>query len=69
MNQQLMPNKYYPGDVVSAKVDPDLKLVVRRYIDRIYYCQIQNDLKRKDLVYFERELVENPLLLSKNNKV
>lgn len=68
MSKQFVQNKYNPGDVVFAKVDPTLKLVIRRYIDRIYYCKIQQDPERKELVYFERELVENPALEERNRK-
>lgn len=52
-----MENKYKEGDVVYAKLNPALKLVIRRYVDRIYYCTIQQFPTRKELVYFERELV------------
>jgi hypothetical protein len=55
-----MENKYKEGQVVYAKVDPGLKLVIRRYVDRIYYCKVQNDPTRKELVYFEREIEANP---------
>lgn len=51
-------NKYKAGDVVYAKANPDVKLIVRRYIDRIYYCKFQNDPNRKELALFERELVD-----------
>lgn len=51
-----MENKYKEGQVVHAKVDPGLKLVIRRYVDRIYYCKVQHDPTRKELVYFEREI-------------
>jgi hypothetical protein len=54
-----MENKYKEGDVVYAKINPALKLVIRRYIDNIYYCKIQEDLNRKELVYFERELASD----------
>ena len=50
-------NKYVAGDVVYAKEDPEVKLVVRRYISRIYYCQFPNEPERKELVFFERELI------------
>ncbi len=50
-------NKYKAGDVVCAKVNPTLKLVIRRYVDRIYFCKIQEDPNRKELVYFEWELL------------
>jgi hypothetical protein len=55
-----MENKYEEGKVVHAKVNPALKLVIRRYVDRIYYCKVQDDLTRKELVYFEREIEANP---------
>jgi hypothetical protein len=61
-------NKYNPGDVVYAKVDPTLKLIVRRYIDQIYFCKVQEDPERKELIYFERELVENLELAEMNRK-
>lgn len=52
-----MENIYKVGQEVYAKVDPSLKLIIRRYVDRIYYCKIKEDLNRKELVYFERELM------------
>ena len=52
-----MENKYKEGEIVYAKVDPGLKLVIRRYVDRIYYCKIQDEPNRKELVYFEREIL------------
>ncbi len=52
-----MENKYKEGDVVYAKENPEKKLVVRRYVDRIYYCKVQDDATAKELVYFERELI------------
>ncbi|MBN1822278.1 MAG: hypothetical protein JW833_16270 [Prolixibacteraceae bacterium] len=52
-----MENKFKAGDVVRAKENPSLNLVVRRYIDRIYYCKVQSDPTHKDLAYFERELM------------
>jgi hypothetical protein len=58
MNGQIMENKFKEGEVVCALVNPTLKLVIRRYVDRIYYCKIQEDLTRKELVYFERELMD-----------
>jgi hypothetical protein len=54
-----MENRYAVGTVVYAKVSPARKLLVRRYVDKIYYCQVQADLKQKDLVYFERELMKD----------
>lgn len=68
MSKRFVQNKYNPGDMVYAKVNPTLKLVIRRYVDQIYFCKVQEDLERKELVYFERELVENPALEEENKK-
>jgi uncharacterized protein YodC (DUF2158 family) len=57
----IMGNKFKEGEVVQAKVNPALNLVIRRYVDRIYYCKIQQDLTHKELVYFERELVPHDI--------
>ncbi|HWY12940.1 MAG TPA: hypothetical protein VN026_16515 [Bacteroidia bacterium] len=55
-----MENLYKEGDIVFAKENPTLKLVIRRYIDQIYYCKVHADSTAKELVYFERELVTEP---------
>jgi hypothetical protein len=68
MSKQFVQNKYNHGDVVFAKVNPIRALVIRRYVDRVYYCQIQDDRASKELVYYERELVENPELVAKNER-
>ncbi len=54
-----MSGKYKIGQVVYAKVDPYLALVVMSYLSRIYYCQVKGKPNRKELVYFERELLGN----------
>lgn len=53
-----MENKFKAGETVVAKINSTLKLVIRRYIDEIYYCKIQHDPLLKELVYFERELIK-----------
>jgi hypothetical protein len=52
-----MENKFKEGELVYARVNPTLILVIRRYVNRIYYCKIQADPSHKELVYFERELI------------
>ncbi len=54
-----MENKYKEGEEVYAKVNPSLKLIIRRYVDRIYYCKIKINPTLKELVYFERELMSD----------
>ncbi|MEQ9405597.1 MAG: hypothetical protein RIM99_18555 [Cyclobacteriaceae bacterium] len=50
-------NRYAANDTVYSKANPDVKLVVRRYIHRIYYCGFPDEPKRKELALFEREVV------------
>jgi len=68
-----MENKYKEGEIVRAKVNPNQNLIIRRYIDRIYYCKIQEKPKHKDLVYFEREIlpldINNIGLLTSLNEI
>jgi len=52
-------NKYKEGEVVYARAYPTIKLIIRRYVDRIYYCNTAEAPQKKDLVYFERELMTN----------
>jgi hypothetical protein len=49
-------NKYQEGLEVYAMNKPSEKLVIRRYVDRIYYCLIANHPDQKELAFFEREL-------------
>jgi hypothetical protein len=51
-----MENKFKEGEEVFALVNPSQLLIIRRYVDRIYYCTIKQNPVLKELVYFEREL-------------
>lgn len=52
-----MDNTYPEGSVVFARARPTVALVIRRYVDRVYYCRSQEDPFEKEQVYFERELL------------
>jgi hypothetical protein len=52
-----MENKYKRGEIVIERIRPTLKLIVSRYEDGIYYCLIQERESKRELVYFERELI------------
>lgn len=54
-------NNYKIGDIVYAKVNTEQKLIVADYKDRIYYCKIDKQPDKKQLVYFERELLDKDL--------
>ncbi|MFA0963342.1 hypothetical protein AB9P05_16180 [Roseivirga sp. BDSF3-8] len=57
--KEFVQNKYNAGDTVYAKANPSEKLVIRRYIDKVYYCKVMAHPERKELVYFEREIIED----------
>jgi hypothetical protein len=50
-------NKFKEGEIVYERTNPSRKLIVGRYMDNVYYCKIQEAPRRKELVYFERELM------------
>lgn len=52
-------HRFNTGDVVYAMDAPGKALTVRRYVDRIYYCTVRDDASHKELVYFDRELLES----------
>ena len=52
-----MENKFKSGEIVIERIRPSLKLIVSRYVNGIYYCLIEERSSKKELVYFERELV------------
>ena len=51
-----MEIKFKERESVCAIIAPEVALVVRRYVDRVYYCKIISDPEHRDLIYFEREL-------------
>ena len=68
MSKTFVQNRYKAGDTVAAKSNPEQKLVIRRYIDQVYYCKVKDNRESKELAYYERELVEDPDLIQKNMK-
>ncbi len=52
-------NIYKVGETVYARIHPSQKLIVRRYVAKIYYCKVLSDPSLRELVYFERELMSD----------
>lgn len=50
-------NIYTLGTIITAKAQPEVKLIIRKYYHRTYYCAVMNDLTQKHLEYFEKELI------------
>ena len=53
-----MENKFKKGDIVYAKVEPIVKLIITDFKDDSYRCKTLEDLNKNDLVYSEIELME-----------
>jgi len=50
-------HKFMSGEMVCAKTDRNTRLTVRRFVYEIYFCKDQTHLNKKELAFFERELV------------
>ena len=58
MSYQTNKDNVYPeGSFIAAKENPSIQLKIVAYKQRIYYCAVVGDEERKQLAYFERELV------------
>jgi hypothetical protein len=52
-----MDNIYKAGTFMTAKINPESKLIINEYLDRVYFCSAVDDPTKKRLAYFERELI------------
>lgn len=52
----IMEPKFKNGEVVYEKIRPLQKLFVSKLQSGLYYCKVEEDKSRKELVYFERDL-------------
>jgi hypothetical protein len=62
-----MNNKYIPGEVVYEKKPPFRKLIVRAFFPG-YYCHVADEPNTSAMVYFEREISDEPPLLVQDIK-
>ena len=58
MKKEIDDNIYAEGQIVFAKSNPGVKLIIRRYIDRMYYCRTKDDASLAELALFEREITD-----------
>lgn len=57
LNKTSTVNKLYKaGQVVFSKKNPTKPLIIRAYLNKIYYCYVKDSPEDKEEVYFEREL-------------
>lgn len=61
MRREINDDNLYPeGAIISAKVNPSLKLTIMKYRQRIYYCAAVDHPDQNNFAYFERELIRPP---------
>jgi hypothetical protein len=54
-------NRYKVGSIMTAYAHPSQKLRLVDYKDRIYYCQLTDEVNGKTLAYYDRELIPTGL--------
>jgi uncharacterized protein YodC (DUF2158 family) len=59
----IMEIKFKEGDEVYERIRPGQKLIISRYFKGIYYCKVDENLDRKELIFAERELMTRKLTL------
>ncbi len=52
-------NIYTVGTVIYARQNPTIKLVIKSYKARIYYCEAIDSERKTTKAYFEHELLAN----------
>lgn len=57
LNEHPMDMKYKEGEEVYDRIRPGQTLIISRYFRGIYYCKVAENPQRKELIYFERELM------------
>lgn len=50
-------SRYKEGQAVFAKRFPTVRLIVTKYYQRVYYCSFIDFPERKELTFFEREIL------------
>ncbi|GAA5031197.1 hypothetical protein GCM10011506_21260 [Marivirga lumbricoides] len=52
-----MKARYKKGEIVCDRSRPTQKLFISKCVTGIYYCKVEEDVKRKELVYLERDII------------
>lgn len=60
-------NIYPVGTMIFAWEQPNLKLVIEQYMQRIYFCRVLDQPGTKQIPYFEKELVPPAMVVKTVN--
>lgn len=67
MKPPLRDNIYAEGSIIYAKDKPGQQLIIRRYVNRIYFCKAVENPSQKDLIYFEKEITDQASIPTERN--
>lgn len=62
-----MEPKFKEGEIVIEKIRPQQRLLISKRQLGLYYCKVEEDKSRKELVYFERDLLPYQELIPSNH--
>ena len=60
-------NIYPVGTMIFAREQPNLKLIIEQYMQRVYFCRVLDQPGTKQIAYFEKELVPPALVIKTVN--
>jgi len=53
----LEETRYKVGQHVFTIIAPKVKMIIRKYYAKIYYCTFSDHPEKKELALFEREII------------
>lgn len=58
-----MENLFKTGEIVYSRNPPRVKMIVRRNVDKVYYCKVFNHPGNREMSFAERDLMAsiNPM--------
>jgi hypothetical protein len=59
LNDSIAEAKFSTGEIVFEKMRPRQRLIIRNYLDQLYYCNAFEAPDRKPLVFLERDLIRD----------
>lgn len=51
-----MKNHFSTGEIVVDRIRPSQRLMITRFANQLYYCKVEENTNRKELVYLEGDL-------------
>lgn len=65
LSPSLSERKFKEGDIVLERIHPNRKMIITGFSGNMNYCKSQEFPHRKELVYFDRDLITEEELASR----